>query len=104
MRKNRKNDTKWHKKDQIYVRKLMWYLNVNYSTFEMLKNAKKVKWDGRTDGRTDRRTDRPTWWLIGRVARDKNWFPYTNDIIGLFCPRRLEDKKGMRKAIRRTLQ
>ena len=43
-----KNDWKWHSKDQIYVLKLMWYLNINYSTSKMLKNAKKAEFHQHT--------------------------------------------------------
>ena len=41
----------------------MRYLNINYSTFKKLKNAKKVKkvkWDRPTDRPTDQPTDQPT--------------------------------------------
>ena len=35
-----KNDWKWHSKDQIYVLKLMWYLNINYS----ISSISKIQW------------------------------------------------------------
>ena len=65
-----KNDWKWHSKDQIYVLKLMWYLNINYSTSKMLKNAKKKQsgTDRPTDRPTDGPTDRPTDTVTYRVA------------------------------------
>ena len=58
--KVKKSDKKWHKRDPIHVPKLMWYLKINYSAFKTPKNAKKVKFDGRTDGPTDGQTDGPT--------------------------------------------
>ena len=42
MREMTKNDKYWHKKDQEYVLKLMWHPNINYLTFEMLKNYKNM--------------------------------------------------------------
>ena len=52
-----KKDQKVHKKDLKYVLKPMGYFDINYSTFKMLKNAKKVKCDRQTDGLTNQPTD-----------------------------------------------
>ena len=42
MKKMTENDKKWHKKDQEYGSKLMWHPNINFLTFEMLKNYKNM--------------------------------------------------------------
>ena len=47
-------DKWWHQRDPRYVSKLMRYLDMNYSIFKMLKNAKKAKCDRPTDQPTDR--------------------------------------------------
>ena len=41
---------------------------LNFSTFKLLKNAKKVKCDGPTDRRTDGRTDRHSDLLVALPA------------------------------------
>ena len=48
-RKKWQKTTKCHKRDLRNVLKLMWYLVIYYSTFELLKKAKNVKCDRRTD-------------------------------------------------------
>ena len=56
-----KNDWKWHLKDQIYVLKLMWYFNINCSTFKMLKNDKTWLWV--ILRKNDKMTKNDTKWL-----------------------------------------
>ena len=61
--------------DPRYVSKLMKYLVMSYSTFKMLKNAKKAKCDRPTDRQTDRPTDRHSV-LQSRVHATKNGSGY----------------------------
>ena len=57
----------------------MRYLDMIYSIFKILKNAKKAKCDRPTDQQTDRPTDRPTQCLIESRARDKSLFSYGDE-------------------------
>ena len=56
-----KNDRKWHWKDQIWVLKLIWYFNINCSTFKMLKNDETWLWVILKEN--DKMTENDTKWL-----------------------------------------
>ena len=56
-----KNDWKWHWKDERYVLKLIWYFNINCSTFKMLKNDETWRWVILKEN--DKMTENDTKWL-----------------------------------------